>query len=69
MTPLIITVFVLVYLGMIFGGLPFVQLDRRSCLSPLQQLAGKMGQQLPHPPRRAKADLARASPASTRLRR
>jgi len=28
MTPLIITVFVLVYLGMIFGGLPFVQLDR-----------------------------------------
>jgi Na+/H+ antiporter NhaD/arsenite permease-like protein len=28
MTPLIVTVFMLVYLGMIFGGLPFVQLDR-----------------------------------------
>jgi Na+/H+ antiporter NhaD/arsenite permease-like protein len=28
MTPLIVTVFLLVYLSMIFGGLPFVQLDR-----------------------------------------
>lgn len=28
MTHLIVTVFLLVYLGMIFGGLPFVQLDR-----------------------------------------
>lgn len=28
MTSLVITVFLLVYLGMIFGGLPFLQLDR-----------------------------------------
>ena len=28
MTHLIVAVFLLVYLGMIFGGLPFVQLDR-----------------------------------------
>jgi Na+/H+ antiporter NhaD/arsenite permease-like protein len=28
MTALIVTVFLLVYLGMLFGGLPFVQLDR-----------------------------------------
>lgn len=28
MTSLIVTVFLLVYLGMIFGGLPFLQLDR-----------------------------------------
>lgn len=28
MTPLFVTVFMLVYVGMIFGGLPFVQLDR-----------------------------------------
>lgn len=27
-TTLVVTVFVLVYLGMIFGGLPFLQLDR-----------------------------------------
>lgn len=27
MTHLIVAVFLLVYLGMIFGGLPFVQLD------------------------------------------
>ena len=28
MTPLVLTVFVLVYLGMILGGLPFLKLDR-----------------------------------------
>lgn len=28
MTSLVVTVFLLVYLGMIFGGLPFLQLDR-----------------------------------------